>query len=81
MKTAFYIEDGREQIVLTPESEWEKQIMKMIHDGGRTMSIKRGSFYECRGGFIRNATTPQSDESTIIILDKPTSEALAKASS
>ena len=32
MKTAIYIENGRSQIVLTPENDWEKQVIKGIAD-------------------------------------------------
>lgn len=77
MKTAFYIEDGREQIVLTPESDWEKSVLRLIHNGDRAMTIKQGSFYECNGGWTRNYSTPQSDTSTIIILDKKKPEVSA----
>lgn len=33
MKIALYIEDGLEQIVLTPETETEKGIIGKMHDG------------------------------------------------
>ena len=39
MKIALYIEDGREQIVLTPETDTERQILNKLHDGGRTLSV------------------------------------------
>lgn len=83
MKIALYIEDGLEQIVLTPDSETEKAILDKVHDGSRTLSIKRGAFYGCRGGWTRwkrstsvYGTLPheQEDESTIIVLtsqDRP----------
>jgi hypothetical protein len=65
MKIAFYIEDGREQIVLTPQTEIEKQMLGKLHDGGRVHSILRGEFYSCRGGWTRHGT---NEESTIIVL-------------
>lgn len=65
MKIALYIEDGLEQIVLTPESETEKGIVGKLHDGSRALSIQRGSFYECRGGWVRQS---QNDDSTMIVL-------------
>jgi hypothetical protein len=70
MKTAFYIEDGLEQIVLTPQTDWERNVLALIHNGSREMTLKQGSFFECNGGWIRNTSTPQSDSSTIIILKK-----------
>lgn len=78
MKIALYIEDGLEQLVLTPDSETEKAILDKIHDGTRTLAIHRGAFYGCRGGWTRwkqsmayGAYTSSEDESTMIVL-RPT---------
>ncbi|AYO83551.1 hypothetical protein [Methylobacterium brachiatum] len=77
MKIALYIEDGLEQVVLTPESDTEKGILGKMHDGSREMSIMRGSFYACRGGWVRHSTvyhdpyggsSAKDDESTIVVL-------------
>ncbi len=77
MKIALYIEDGLEQIVLTPESETEKGILGKLDDGSRTLSIKRGKFFECRGGYVRHEPYWENamyggaqggDESTMIVL-------------
>lgn len=65
MKIALYIEDGLEQIVLTPEGATEKAILGKLSDGSRELSIKRGEFYACAGGWTRHGRT---DESTMIIL-------------
>jgi hypothetical protein len=78
VKIALYIEDGLEQIVLTPESETEDGILGKLHDGTRTMSIERGEFYACRGGWTRwkkkyhsiYGSDEPNDESTIIVLRK-----------
>ena len=85
MKIALYIEDGLEQIVLTPESATEKSILGKLHDGSRELHIHRGSFYGCRGGWVRHRETyvdtmygetsrPRGDESTLIVLRKPDPE-------
>ena len=76
MKIALYIEDGLEQIVLTPETETEKGIVRKMHDDHRTMSVYRGEFYPCQGGWTRHARQSPSyigqgqskDDSTIIVL-------------
>lgn len=78
MKIALYIEDGLEQLVLTPDSETEKAILGKIHDGSRSLEIHRGAFYGCRGGWTRmkptyygdvyTATGREEDESTMIVL-------------
>jgi hypothetical protein len=65
MKIALYIEDGLEQIVLTPEGKVETDILSKLHDRQRDLSIERGSFYECRGGYVRQGG---GDSSTIIVL-------------
>lgn len=67
MKIALYIEDGLEQIVLTPESDTEKGILNKMHDGSRSIEVKKGSFYECRGGWVRSSA---DDTSTMIVLRK-----------
>lgn len=78
MKIALYIEDGLEQIVLTPDSSTEAAILGKLHDGSRTLSITRGKFYECRGGWVTQgalgshlpyvSTGSREDESTMIVL-------------
>lgn len=85
MKIALYIEDGLEQIVLTPESETEKGILDKIHDGSREMSIKRGEFYACQGGWTRwkkkypspYGSDEPTDESTMIVLARKPEVAVA----
>ena len=77
MKIALYIEDGLEQIVLTPQSATERGILGKLSDGSRQLSIKRGSFYGCQGGWVRHGdftvqtripSRNDSDDSTMIIL-------------
>lgn len=68
MKIALYIEDGRDQIVLTPQSDTEKAILAKLHSAGIDMSIKKGSFYACQGGWTRQQLGV--DESTIIVMDR-----------
>ena len=76
MKIAFYIEDGLEQIVLTPTSQHEQNMLEKLHDGTRELTIKKGEFYACQGGWTRwkkqyhspYGSDPPNDESTIIVL-------------
>lgn len=76
MKIALYIEDGLEQIVLTPESDTEDGILGKLHDGTRDLSIKSGEFYGCQGGYTRHKKQYNSpyysdqpnDKSTMIVL-------------
>jgi len=66
MKTAILLADGVKQIMFTPETENEKEALKMITpDDDIHTVIKRGTFvgehdevfganvYECRGGYMR----------------------------
>lgn len=79
MKIALYIEDGLEQIVLTPQTDTERAILSKLDDNSRSLEIKHGSFYECRGGWTRHAEASWSDgvmypkerkddESTMLVL-------------
>ena len=53
MKTAIYIEDGTTQLVLTPETEYEKGVVGMFGDRLNRVQLFEGSFYDCRGGWVR----------------------------
>jgi len=80
MKTAIYIEDGDVQLVITPENDFEKNALKSFGDE-ITASIFRGSFYDCRGGWVRQSSyhhastafgsEPTEDESLIIRVREP----------
>ena len=63
MKTAIYIEDGVFQIVLTPETEFEKETLGRI-PARKDIVVLRGSFYECQGGWVRQGL---NDDSTIFV--------------
>jgi len=51
MKTAIYIEDGVVQLVITPESEFEKDSIKIFENNCIDAKLFSGSFYDCRGGW------------------------------
>jgi len=53
MTTAIYIAEGVVQLVLTPENEFEKDILGMLEKDKRDLGIYRGEFYDCRGGWMR----------------------------
>lgn len=63
MKTAILIKDDVTQLVLTPENEWEKSVLKSIEVHAESTKLLRGSFYETRGGWDRMST---GDESLMI---------------
>jgi hypothetical protein len=73
MKTAIYIEEGITQLVLTPENNWEENVVKAIGKGDQSVQILRGEFYECRDGWVRYNGLEGFDgdkKSLIIRLDK-----------
>lgn len=71
MKTAIYIEDGVVQLVLTPESDWEKNAMASFADKPTETRIFSGTFYDCRGGWTRQkryfAEADETEDKSIII--------------
>ena len=55
MKTAIYIEDGTVQLVITPETDFEKNALKSFSEKPMSAKVFAGSFYDCRGGWVRQA--------------------------
>lgn len=53
MKTAIYIEDGVVQLVITPESDFEKDALRSFEEKPVAAKIFAGAFYDCRGGWVR----------------------------
>jgi hypothetical protein len=66
MKIALYITDGYNQIVLTPEGDTEENILCKLHNPNNGMYMRKGSFYKCQGGWVRQGA---DDNSTIIVLE------------
>lgn len=69
MKTLVLINEGILQLVLTPETDWEHHALHSIGERGEANEVvlKRGSFYECQAGYVRQSET---DESLIITTKK-----------
>lgn len=55
MKTAIYIEDGVVQLVITPESDFEKSALSSFERSPIDAKVFSGSFYDCRGGWVRQS--------------------------
>lgn len=68
MKTAIYIEDGFTQVVLTPESDFERNALDSLRTAHH-VTVSEGSFYHCQGGWARHSG---GTESTMIIAGKET---------
>jgi hypothetical protein len=69
MKIALYIEEGVEQIVLTPDTEYEKKMLALLTDAERVVSIRQGTFYPTRGGWIRHGDE-QDGGSTMLVIER-----------
>ena len=68
MKIALYIEDGLEQIVLTAQTDVEQNLLSKL-SSKRNLSIYKGSFYPCQGGWIRQKDY-SDDSSTILVFNE-----------
>ena len=66
MKTAIYIEDGLTQLVLTPETDFEKGVIGKIDRGKQGVGLHKGSFYYWQGGWVREGS---DDNSLIIVME------------
>lgn len=65
MKTAIYVADGVAQLVITPETDFEKRAVTQFTDMPLSVKILKGSFYECLGDYVRQG----SDQSLILRVD------------
>ena len=66
MKTAIYIEDGDVQLVITPQNDWERNALKSFGDN-MSVSVMRGEFYECSGGWHRQTRYNSNEERSLIL--------------
>lgn len=60
MKTAIYVDNENTQLVLTPENQFEIGVIEKIDNKHLSTNVIQGSFYECRGGYIRQSVDKQS---------------------
>ena len=81
MKTAIYIEDGVVQLVITPETKFEKDSINIFNEKPLEVKLFSGSFYDCRGGWVRqnalmnpgmHAVSDRSDDSLILKIKEST---------
>jgi len=72
MKVAIYIEDGLTQLVLSPESDFEKGVISKVEKGEQDVKIYTGGFYYCQGGWVRQREARQGygspDDGSLIIV-------------
>ena len=85
MKTAIYIEDGTVQLVITPESDFEKAALRSFETRPLEAKVFAGSFFDCRGGWVRQAgyfntgmfsqSIDNNDRSLILRMSEPKADA------
>lgn len=56
MKASIWIEGGVQQVVLTPENEWERTALRAIQEKQHSVQAFWGAFYNCAGGWLRQAS-------------------------
>jgi len=71
MKTAIYIKEGRTQLVLTPETDFERGVVSSVDKGEHDVKVYLGAFYDCQGGWSRQRAplSARDDESLIVVMD------------
>ena len=62
MKTALFLDEQDLQVVLTPQSEQEKYLLKLMRERLPNMTYE-GGFYSCQGGWVRQYNSDSSYES------------------
>lgn len=60
MKTVLYVADGVTQVIITPETDFEKEVVAKFENNELSVKIAIGSFYDCQGGWSRHSTTENS---------------------
>lgn len=70
MKIALYIEEGIHQIVLTPQTEYEKKLIKIFENRDVNTTYFMGSFYACQGGWIRQNDCDHPESLIIVLKEK-----------
>lgn len=79
MKTAIYIQDGLMQLVLTPDTEFERATVRAFSDKPMEVKVMAGSFYNCQGGWVRHDLHDHAerDDRSLILRVMPPSVAEA----
>jgi len=73
MKSAIFIREDRQQIVLTPENDWERNILKTLEQKKKNMNVYFSQFVDVQGGWTMNSYAGyrgEDSDSLIIVLDE-----------
>lgn len=72
MKISVLIEENIQQVILKPENDYEKRILKSMEKKDNDVSFKSGEFYQCQGGYITHHSRPNTEDLMIVIKEKKT---------
>lgn len=64
MKTIILIKENRTQLILQPENEHDKEVLKLL---SKMPNTHRDTFYDCEGGWTRRGA---GKEDLIIVFDQ-----------
>lgn len=64
MKTTILIKERRVQLILEPETDHDKEVLKILE---KLPNTHRTYFYDCEGGWTR---TNNNDRDLIIVFDE-----------
>lgn len=72
MKIALVIKENRKQMVLTPESDYEKDMLADLRDSDQYIThMTTADFYDTLGEYTRFGSRGSDEyESTIIVIEK-----------
>lgn len=70
MRIAFYCDNNKKEIILTPEDNNERLLLDQIKVGQQRMNIYKGGFYLCNGGWMREGTG-ERESIIFVIKEKP----------
>jgi len=68
VKCALYIDEGVQQVIITPETDFERNMVKTIENKKQDVSIQYGSFYGCQGGWTRLSDFNGKDSGSLMIV-------------
>ncbi len=72
MKTALFCNGDHTQLILRPETDFEKDIMEKLTSGLWIVDVKRGEFFKDHHNYFRSDTfNAHSGKDLILVVRKP----------
>ena len=70
MKVSVFISDGVQQVNLTPENQFEKNVLNSIKQKENDVEFMYGSFSACQGGWIRRYNESETNNENLFMVIK-----------